>query len=415
MRPKVLISDTDRRPYTARVAISLAAAGCDVSALITPNHPLLKTRAVRTTFLYSALSPFDSLLAAIEATRPDIIVPCCDRGVQYLHELHSRLRVHANSRSVTADLIERSLGPVESYPVVSARYGLLKVAQGEGLRVPQTKLIVTVDDLKAWQTEQPLPWVLKSDGTWGGRGVRIADTLEQAEQSFLEISRVSGFGRALKRLCVNRDPFWLQPWWRGFRPSVIVQSHIPGRPANCGVVCWQGRVLAGIGVEVVSSEGLTGPAGVVRVVDNPEMMLCAERIARRLGLSGFFGLDFMIEYGSGATYLIEMNPRCTPVSHLQLGKGRDMIGAFAAQLSGQSYVDTPPVTDNNVIAYFPQAWSEDRQLLNSHFHDIPQGEPDLVKELLFSWPQRTFLYRAISYLHNMAGAAASVVDSKSFR
>jgi predicted ATP-grasp superfamily ATP-dependent carboligase len=54
------------------------------------------------------------------------------------------------------------------------------------------------------------------------------------------------------------------------------------------------------------------------------MMFAAERLAHRLDLSGFFGLDFMIEDNTETTYPIEMNPRCTQFCHLQLGKGRDI-------------------------------------------------------------------------------------------
>ena len=179
MRPKILLTDTDRRPYAARLVIGLAAAGCDVSCIVTPNHPLLKTSSVSRMFPYSAFRPLDSLLEAIKASAPDIVVPCCDRGVQHLHELHSRLRGLSNSQNDVVDLIERSLGPSESFPVVSSRYDLLALALQEGLRVPKTKLIRSVDDFEAWQAEQPLPWVLKSDGTWGGRGVRIANSLEK--------------------------------------------------------------------------------------------------------------------------------------------------------------------------------------------------------------------------------------------
>jgi predicted ATP-grasp superfamily ATP-dependent carboligase len=227
----------------------------------------------------------------------------------------------------------------------------------------------------------------------------------QAEKFFSEITRLFTGTRAIKRMIVNRDPFWLRPWWNNCRPAIIVQSHIQGRPANCAFVCWKGEVLAGIGVEVVSSEGLTGPANIVRVVDNSEMMLAAERIARRLGLSGFFGLDFMIEDWSGATYLIEMNPRCTPLSHLQLGKGRDMIEALGAQLSGRPLQETSPVTQNNMIAYFPQAWQCKSEFLQSSFQDVPQGEPDLVEDLLRPWPDRSLLYRIVSKVSDFAKAA----------
>jgi predicted ATP-grasp superfamily ATP-dependent carboligase len=187
---------------------------------------------------------------------------------------------------------------------------------------------------------------------------------------------------------VNRDPIVLRSWWSHSKPAIIIQSYIQGRPSNCAVVCQEGRVLAGIAVEVVSSQGQTGPATVVRVVDNPEMMACAEKIALRLKLSGFFGLDFMIEEGSGATYLVEMNPRGTPPCHLQLGKGHDMVDALWTQLSHQPLRETPPVTQNNMIAYFPGALRRESELLKSSFHDIPRDEPDLVREILHPWPDR---------------------------
>lgn len=411
--PKVLLTDTSRWPCAARLAIGLSNAGCHVSALCpTRGHPLLKTRVVRQTFRYNGLRPLDSLIAAIEATEPQIIIPCDDRGVQHLHALYARARSLGTSGSNMAALIERSLGSPESYPIVSSRYDLLKIAREEGLRVPDTNHLNTGDDLKSWHAGHTLPWVLKADGTSGGKGVKIAHTPEQAKQFFLELARLFGAARAIKRLCVNRDSFWLRPWWNRSKPAVMVQSHIHGRPANCAVVCWQGRVLAGFGVEVISSQGLTGPATVVRVVDNPEMMLCAERIAHRLRLSGFFGLDFMIEDGSGATYLVEMNPRCTPICHLQLGKGRDMIGALYTQLSGQPFRETSSVTQNDMIALFPQAWHTESEFLQSTFQDVPLGEPDLVQDLLRPWPDRSLLFRVFDHLDRMTNHMTAVLTGK---
>ena len=394
---RVLLTDTNRWPAGARLAIGLSKAGCEVFAVCpTRGHPLHKTRAVRRTFPYSGFRPLQSLRAAIEATRPHIVIPCDDRGVQHLHELHAfASKQGASGRSVVS-LIESSLGPPEGYGVSSARFELLKVAREEGLRVPNTRIVRTLDDLKVWKESEPLPWVLKADGTYGGRGVSIATTAEQATQSLSGFTSLYTTGRALKRLMINRDPFWILPWWRGAKPSVSVQSYIQGHPANCAVVCWQGTVLAGIGVEVVSAEGLTGPASVVRVVDNRDMMVAAERIARRLKLSGFFGLDFVIEDETKHVYLIEMNPRCTPLCHLQLGMGRDLIGALYAQMSGLPLRDIPPITENDLVAYFPQAWVSKSPLLQSSFQDIPQDEPDLVKELLSPWPDRTFLFRLAS-------------------
>jgi hypothetical protein len=383
-------------PYIALLALDLARAGSDVSAVCPTRHPMLKTRVVRQTFHYSGFRPLDSLARAIEATNPQIIIPCDDRAVGHLHELHARARHQGALGKKTASLIEKSLGSPENYPVVSSRYDFLRIAREEGLRVPDTEQINSESDLKSWQGRKKFPWVMKADGTYGGHGVKIAHTLDEAARFRQELTRFYRAGRAIKRMFVNRDAFWIRPWWKDVKPAISVQAYIHGRPANCGVVCWKGKVLAGTGVEVVSAAGATGPAAVVRVVDKPDMMLCAERIAGRMNLSGFFGLDFVIEEGSGLTYLIEINPRPTRVCRLQLGKGRDQVGALCAQLSNRPIRDVPPVTQNRMIAYFPDAWDARSEFLESSFHDIPEAGPELLEELRRPWPTTSLLWRLVT-------------------
>lgn len=407
---RVLLTDTARWATPARLTISLAKVGFDVSAVCpVQGHPLLKTRAVGRTFDYSPIYPLKSLRAAIDAVAPHLIVPCDDRAVQHLHELYAEERRRVAPGGTITALIERSLGAPQSYHVATSRYDLLNIAREEGIRVPETGAINTAEDFAAWSDRAPFPWVLKADGTFGGRGVRIAHSLEEAQLCLRELNGMFGLVRASKRMVLNRDSFWFRPWWNDVRPAITVQSHITGHPANCGVVCWEGKVLAGIGVDVISTSGLTNPATVVKVVDSPEMKLAAELIARRLGLSGFFGLDFMIDHRSDAAYLIEMNPRCTPVCHLQLGKGRDLVSALWAHVSGSPLADTPPVTQNSTIAYFPQAWAGQSSHLATSFEDVPWEEPDLVQELLHPWPDRTLFCRAFNSVSTHFGRAAQRV------
>jgi thioesterase domain-containing protein len=378
--------------------MGLAKMGCAVSAIYPASgHPLSKTRVIQQRFCYSPLDPIGSLRTAIEAVDPDIVVPCDDRAVAHLHELHASDRNEFPSGSKVSALIEESLGLPESYQVVSSRYKLLKIAQEEGIRIPDTKLVTAASQLSSGDPELAQPsWVLKADCSWGGHGVRIADHPNQAEEFFLELSKPLGSMRFIKRLMVDRDPYWLQTWLQRIQPAVIAQSYIPGHPANSAVVCWKGKVLAGIAAEVVNAQGATGSATIVRIVDRPDMLLPAERLARRLGLSGFFGFDFMIEEETGDPFLIEMNPRCTPLSHLQLGNGRDLMAALWAQLSNTPLREQAPVTTNDTIAYFPQAWHWDPSspLLQSSFQDLPSEEPELVRELLrLPWPDRSALAR----------------------
>jgi hypothetical protein len=132
-------------------------------------------------------------------------------------------------------------------------------------------------------------------------------------------------------------------------------------------------------------------------VENEEMKFAAEKIASRLGLSGFFGLDFMIERGSQAAYLVEMNPRLTPPCHLRLGKGRDLVGAFSARLTGQAIADYPAVTQNDIIAYQSHSPELIGDAYPNCFHDFPHGDRELAMELLNPFPDRTILFRLVQY------------------
>src|SRR5690606_7484423 len=143
-------------------------------------------------------------------------------------------------------------------------------------------------------------------------------------------------------LIVRRDPSHLLARFRRERPSVTVQKFIVGRPTNRAVACWQGEVLAGISVTALETQSSTGPATVVRVVDNEEMTEAARTLVRALGFTGFCGLDFVIETATNAAYLIELNPRATPICHLPLGAGRDLPFALYSQLVGAPAASIAP-------------------------------------------------------------------------
>ena len=381
----ILLTATNRWPSSARLMIEFSRVGHVVS-IVCPvhGHPSRKVRVAHSTFPYKPLVPLDSLADAIEAAKPDLIIPCDDLAVRHLHQLHSSKRARYASEVNIPALIVRSLGPPESYAAINSRYLLLKIAREERILTPETSAINNLGDLEQWRSAGPLPLVLKAEGTAGGWGVRIAHTLEEARHHYSELRRPMGLLRSIKHLTVDRDLILERQWWYGLRrvrPAIVAQSFIRGSAANCAVACWKGKVLAGVCCEAVSTETSFGPATVVRLVNNAEMMVAARRIARRLSLSGFFGLDFMIEEGTGATYLIEMNPRCTPLTHLRLGIGRDMIGALSAQLTGKPLSEPVSITQNKLIAYFPQALLRNSEFLSSSYHDVPETEPELIQEL----------------------------------
>ncbi len=353
---------------------------------------------------YHATSPERSLTAAINDASPDFILPCDDRAVTHLHRLHSSALASGSSGLKIAALIRRSLGAPDSFPIVSSRGALLHLARAENIPVPETQEIASVDDLRSWNGVHDFPWVMKIDGSWGGLGVRVVRSLREAEDCFRLMNKPLGTVAMLKRLLVNRDAFWIEPWRHRSRPGITVQTWIEGRPANCVVFCREGQVQAGITVEVVAAQGTMGPATIVRIVDDHQMLKAAATLARRLNLSGIHGLDFMLENKTGTAYLVELNPRCAMPCHLRLGPGRDLIGALCSELSGIQVNPAPFVPHCDTVAYFPQAWFSDPQdqWLRSGYHDVPWEEPDLVKELmLLPWPDRSFLARTSDRLRKM--------------
>jgi len=382
VRPKVLVATTARWVPTARMALALANAGCAVEAVCPPGHPLSKTSSVRQRFTYHGLWPLVSFADAIAATKPDLIIPGDDRAAQHLHALYDRERRGGNVGGLICKLIERSLGASESFPVVYQRSTFLNLAEQEDIRVPKTAVVMNTGDLEKWGTRFGFPLVLKANGSSGGDGVRIAHTPEEAKRALRTLQAPPLLARAAKRALVDRDTTLVWPSLLRRRSVVNAQAFVSGSEATSAVACWKGAVLAELHFEVLSKTNSAGPATVVRLVENSEMSRAAERMVRRLNLSGLHGFDFILEQHTGNAYLIEINPRTTQVGHLRLGPGRDLPAALYAAVSGETLQSAPRVTQKDTIALFPREWlrDPDSPFLRSGYHDVPWEEPELVRE-----------------------------------
>lgn len=385
----VLITASTPWPLSARLAVRLIAHGCAVSALCPRGHVLNRVSGMERIHRYGGPSSMAGLERAIRQARPDLIVPSDDRAVWQLHELHAQ-------RPDLRPLIEASIGDPQSYPVVSSRMALLDLARRAGLCVPQTRPIQSEGDLDAWFREFPGMAVMKLDGTWGGRGVAFVESADQARASWSRFNAPQPLGLPLKRWVINRDPL---AFWSGARLSgraVSIQRFIRGPQANAMAACWQGKVLGIVSVEVLCNQGLTGASTIVRLIQNAQIARAAGVLIRDLRLSGFCGLDFVLEEGTGAAHLIELNARCTQLGHLVLPAQGDLVGLLCAQLGapGVSVAESP--IDREVVAFFPQslAWNPDSPYMQQCHHDVPWSEPALVRELLLvPWAERRWLFR----------------------
>ncbi|MGA2552075.1 MAG: ATP-grasp domain-containing protein [Burkholderiaceae bacterium] len=261
-----------------------------------------------------------------------------------------------------------------------------------------------------------LPAVIKLDFTWGGQGVSIVYHEEEARRVVGSMRTRPPVSKTLLRALLDRDPSFVPDYLRTPPRTVIVQEFISGFPANRAVACWRGKVLAGISVLALETQHSTGPATVVQVIENEEMSAVAVRLVRRLGLSGLWGLDFVLEASSGAAYLIEMNPRATPISHLALEGGSSLAAAIYAQLAGISARERSASRSQEIIALFPGEMNRDPSspYLRSEYEDIPWGEPEFVRECLRKpWSERGVLAQMWSRIRRTAASDSdlSFVDT----
>jgi len=385
--PKALFVSTEHWPSATWLCLALAESGLfSVAAVTPPGHGIRKLDRIAAHFSCNAYSGTpDCLLRAIAAWPPDIVLPCDELALSWVRGLHARAVKRAGERWQTIRLlVERSLGDAGSFEFGTRKTAFIDMARAAGINVPHTVVVGNLDELHARLASTEFPCVLKADGSFGGLAVRIVRSAAEAEQAFAELTAPKSWAGAVRRAVQHATVKPLLDRMRATAPTVALQHYIEGTPANRAITCWQGEVLAGISVQALETVHPTGPATVVRVLDNDEMMDVACRITAMLGLSGFHGFDFVIERDTGRAFLIEMNARPTQICHLALDSAGGMITALAARMGGGLRRPVAPVSPGTVIALFPQElWRDPHSdYLRTAYHDVPWEHPRLVAAFL---------------------------------
>jgi thioesterase domain-containing protein len=310
-RPVALVVTTFNWPITASLVAALIRNGFKVVALCPPRHPMRR----ETGLVWHRLPwrhPERALKNLVARVAPDLVLPCDEPALDMV-------------RSISPSL------PGICTPL--SRSEANDIARDAGVKAPQMQPIEDAAELDAWIVAHGLPIVLKTDGSWGGRGVAIVRDKAQALAMWRRLSRGPSLLRAVKRALLNADRSVLQDLVHGHRPRVNAQVHVPGRDANVALAVNDGKVLAAVAVEVLEHRCENGPARLVRVIDHPGILAAAVRLMECLRLTGLVGIDFILD-AEGAAHLIEINARVTPTCRLALGRGRDPVGALRGAFPG---------------------------------------------------------------------------------
>jgi len=368
-----------------------------VHSLCPTVHPLHFVRGIDRCYSIRSLSLRQSLIEAIETTHADYIVPADDRAVWLLHAL-------ATSHPQYRELIVRSLGNSKNFEIVRSRTRLLTLAESLQIRIPQTVPLRSLEDATFHAKSWSYPALVKRDGTVGGRGVIVVRTPSELLDAYHRLRQSPSVFAKVKRRLVDDDVLAFSSSSALPPQEISLQQFVAGRPANAMYSCLRGELLASLQVRTVCAQHATGAALIVERINDPRVEEAGRKLAKALTLSGFFGLDFILENGSSQPYLLEMNPRATQLGHLPIekpnGGGENLAEtlwlAWTGNRAPQPTVLPTPTEFPKRIAFYPQAFvlGKNNSLLTSAWLDRPDKEPDLVRELSrMGWPERGLLYR----------------------
>jgi hypothetical protein len=380
-RPRLLLFTTERWPTAALLAQALADAGFEVAALCPPGHPLRAVKGLIAAPAYRHLRRHAQLADLIAALGPVGIVPCDDGAVAILHDHHARCKSGLVARP-GAELIEQSLGDPAHYALLEHKSAFVRLAAEHGLQTPQTVVIESRAGLVARLATTGFPVVVKADGWSGGRGTRIAQTVDEALAAFDSLSRPLSWTSALRDALYDGAMTPLYHRAEHAPAVVTLQAFAPGVPVNRAVICRGGKVVAGRTFEAVQTMPNNGNATVVRPCRIPQVEVAVERCVALLGLSGVAGFDFIYDEGADAAYLLEVNPRATSACYTAPAGEANLAAAFFAAMAGGSAPDlTVGEEKEPLIALFPQEFERDpaSQYLLDAEQQTPVDRPDLVE------------------------------------
>ena len=129
-------------------------------------------------------------------------------------------------------------------------------------------------------------------------------------------------------------------------------------------------------------EGI-GPSSVVRSIEHGEIWGIAKKIISHFSYSGFGSIDFIIQDQSNVIYVIELNPRPVPTSHLGRRFGEGLSEALSHSLTGKRSKFGLESREKQDVALFPSEFLRDprSEYIENGFHDVPFEDPSLLDRI----------------------------------
>lgn len=394
---------------STRLLPFLRDAGFVTVAVCVPDSLVAASRHVDARIVVPAAGMATAVREAHARHGATLVVPADEAAMTLLHRLAADRSPEGAPLAAT---LARSLGAIAARPDALGKRAINGRAAALGIPVPSQLVTAWPHEARAFARRVGYPVVLKKDNTYGGIGVRRCDGDADLLGGWLWLQARSRIGRGAARAIGLAGRGLAGPLIGRLGQAatpLIAQPFLSGPLAFRSFVADQGRVLAGLtGVAETVDPPPFGASSVVRFVDHPGIEQATASLVADLGLSGFGGIDFILDDATGEAQLLELNPRVTPICHLGRALGVDLCAALHALATGAPVPAQASVTER-VVALFPNELQRDpgAALLATASHDMPLDDPDVIDAWLATLPDEAGPTRAFLAARRAPAPAAA--------
>lgn len=357
---------------TSKLALVARDAGLTVHLHGPKGHPLLELDWVRQAGVYSTFQPVRSVTKVLNDAEYALVMPTDDQAAAALFETYWAGRLSERGK----ETLRRSLGDPSTFKLRHDRWALSKIASDAGLPAPRTWPVPDVKTLDSALEVLGFPAVLKSDESFGGDGVTVVQRGSAVHDVYSELGGLPRLRSAVGWLVFDREADYLRRLLNRRHRAVTLQEFIEGEPATLSAVAWQGKVLGTIAFRVLKTRYEAGPAVILEPITHMDIERAAEVVADKLGLSGAFGLDFILSDDGAAAHLLELNPRPAPTFPLFLPSlTQPLMNTLAERVGVVAPAVRAPIPATR-IGVFPHVLDEAQEGLDLEgvYVDVPADD-----------------------------------------
>ncbi len=340
----------------ARLPFALKQAGFEVGAVCPDGSYLSGTNYTDYKLPYNKSADrterYKILQRAFHEWPCDLVIPGDEIAVWFLRIACTK--AEGVIEAPYLNLISQSLCNLEHRRTIEQNTVLGAIADGLGLDSPARLISPSLEEAVAFAERHGFPVVLKRDYTYAGLGVSICRNLKELRVAYAAVA---------EKARVEQDGFSLQRF-------------IVGSPASVSFSALNGKLLAAFAFRAERTWKEPGVTSIVRNIDNKAMINAADKLVAYFGFTGFGGVDFMLD-DSNRPWLLEINPRPTPTTHLGSLVGVDLCAELYAVMLGK---ESPTIVLGkrvDRVAMFPFAWMMGKHTISefSGHHDVPWYDP----------------------------------------